>query len=407
MSSKNALAYPGATLIGRCIAGLFHNLTPRSSNNVMNRIRIILSYVLVVAVALCAGCSREPPSRPESSIRIGAILPLTGPASWLGEQELIGLEAAAEAYSAKSGANIKIVIKAEDTASQAAKAVTAAQKLIDVDHVDAIFVTTSSAYKAVAPVADRAGMPVLVMASEPRLIQDHPTSFRIYMNFDDEAKTMAGYVRQSKAKTVAIVRMNLEAFAGSVASLRSHLGSAQSVIGVEEAYEVTTRDFRSIVEKLGAARPDLLVILPLGGEFPTLIEQIRQNPGLAKIPVLAGYAVAGPPALQKGTELFEGVTFTVFPVARSAPAIHSVFAGRRTRSGLELSDFMDYAYAYDSVTFIVEAAQRRTPNQSLLEAMRDVSRFEGITGKHVLHDRQISIPLRLAHYDAGVLTLLP
>lgn len=374
-----------------------------------NKYTLPMFYLGLVAL-IFAGCSRsgsvsnEVAQSPSKSVKIGAILPLTGPSAWLGEQELIGLEAAATRYSSAEG--IKIEIKVDDTASQSARAVTIAQRLIEVDRVDVLFVTTSSAYKAVAPIADRAQVPLLVMASEPGLIDEHPTSFRIYMNFGDEAVTMAEYIRRRNVKTVAIIRMNLEAFAGSSVKLRASLGTASNVL-VEEAYEVGARDFRSSIERVASAKPDLVVLFPLGGEFIPLIEQVRQQPLLAHTPVLAGYTVTGPPALQNGFSIFQGVSFTAFPVGRDTPAIRSVFADKRTRSGLPLSDFMDYAYAYDSVSFLVEGLRNRTAGQPLLETMRNISRFQGITGTYSVSKREISVPMRVAQYQGGVLTYLP
>lgn len=374
----------------------------------MKNARYVTVSLAIVAVVLLIGCSRADTRQDGTAklTRIGAVLPMTGPAGWLGEQELIGLEAAAETYSSDNRVG-RIEIKVEDTASQSAKAATVAQRLIDIDRVDALFVTTSSAFKAVVPLAERANKPVLVMASEPDLVRDHPTSFRIYMNFSDESSTFARYIRQAKARRVAIVRLNIESFGGSVASLRQELGAGADVLIAEEAYEISTRDFRAIVEKIAALSPDLVLILPLGGEFPTLMEQLRQQPALARLPVLAGYAVTGPPGREKGLGIFEGVTFTVFPVTRNTPAVHSIFSSRRTRSGLELSDFTDYAYAYDSVSLLAEAIRSRGSEQSLLDAMRGVSRIDGITGLHEVHDRQIRVPLQLARYENGVVTVLP
>lgn len=86
--------------------------------------------VLLLVLSACAS---------EDSIKIGAVLPLTGTASLYGENIRQGIELAVKEVNANGGVNGKpIEIIYEDDATNPAKSLTAVKKLIEIDGVEVI-----------------------------------------------------------------------------------------------------------------------------------------------------------------------------------------------------------------------------------------------------------------------------
>src|SRR5258708_29839272 len=107
-------------------------MNKRVSRRSINRLAVALPGVALVGSA--SGAWGQP-SYP-NPFKMGAVLNLTGPTAGQGADFRAGLELAAQQWNAKGGiGGSKIQHVFEDHAAQPAKAVTAAQKLIQVDGV--------------------------------------------------------------------------------------------------------------------------------------------------------------------------------------------------------------------------------------------------------------------------------
>ncbi|MDO9631368.1 MAG: ABC transporter substrate-binding protein, partial [Humidesulfovibrio sp.] len=86
---------------------------------------------IVLALFLFLGCSKE-----SDSLKIGAVLSVTGPASFLGEPEKNTLLMLQDELNAKGGVDgRKVQVIVYDDESDVNKCVMAAKKLIEQDHV--------------------------------------------------------------------------------------------------------------------------------------------------------------------------------------------------------------------------------------------------------------------------------
>jgi branched-chain amino acid transport system substrate-binding protein len=120
------------------------------------------------------------------------ILPLTGNYAVIGEGEKKGIDMAVETLKQKfPGKKIEIIY--EDYASETKNAVTAANKLISVDKVDAIITSTTAASEAVSPVVERAQKINFVISPDIEVVSKSQYNFRIYYNFNTEAEVVNAF----------------------------------------------------------------------------------------------------------------------------------------------------------------------------------------------------------------------
>ena len=148
-------------------------------------------------------CSRSEKPKDEK-MGIVAIMPLTGPVSYLGQQELAGLRVAVDEINASGGINgIQLQLIAEDTQGNPKTAVTIAQKYATTKGISLFVVTTSKAVKAVAPICEEAKIPLAAICSDPDITSLSPIIFRPYMSFESEAALLGDFARSKKWKEVA------------------------------------------------------------------------------------------------------------------------------------------------------------------------------------------------------------
>src|SRR3974377_1998383 len=135
----------------------------RSSQKMGNPMRAWQSITASVVFALCALLSATQVS---AQIKIGAVLSVTGPASFLGDPEKKTLEMYVDQINAKGGVNgQKLQLIIYDDAGNANSAKTFATRLIEEDKVVAMIGGTSTgATLAMIPVFEDAQVPFISVA---------------------------------------------------------------------------------------------------------------------------------------------------------------------------------------------------------------------------------------------------
>ncbi|MDX1777112.1 MAG: ABC transporter substrate-binding protein, partial [Desulfobulbales bacterium] len=126
-----------------------------------------LAVAIAISFSLVAGLSLASVAKAEETIKVGAILAVTGPASFLGGPEARTLEMMVEEINAKGGINgnkIDLIIK--DSGANPEKAISFVKQLIEEDKVFAIIgPSTSGETMKIKNIAEEAKMILLSCAA--------------------------------------------------------------------------------------------------------------------------------------------------------------------------------------------------------------------------------------------------
>lgn len=368
---------------------------------------IVIGMVMVITLAvglLLVACNRDDVAKHEKSVyRIGAVLPLTGPIGYLGEQELVGLKLAVEDINSRAKENgFTVELRLEDFASQPSNAVTVANKLIDIDKVNILFVSTTSATRAIAPIAQSNNIPMFVISSDPQITQVAPVVHRVFMNSGVEQHLLAERLRKLGVKSVYVLYNRDRAFEAAYQELRDLLQK----IGVNsisaDSFEKTQHDFRVAIEKAKRAKADAYVIIGFGSEFPDLLSQWGQR---SSGRFFGNYTFGTAGAQSQGVSLIEGIEFPTFEIRNDSPIIAGFIERvRKMKQGKQPSDFMDHLYSYESLMFAEQCISqaRLAKSTDITKGCSSVREFKGLTGMITMDDsRNALVPMRIASYING------
>lgn len=112
---------------------------------------------LLLIIVLLGGFYLYSNKKPAGQLKIGVILPITGKTASIGEASNKLMEMAREDLEADyPNSNIEIIV--EDGAGDAKTSVAAAQKLVEVDKVSALYVMLTSPTLATLPIAQKKGI---------------------------------------------------------------------------------------------------------------------------------------------------------------------------------------------------------------------------------------------------------
>ncbi len=205
----------------------------------------------VIALLLLAACAQV--EKPTEKVKVGVILPLTGAQGNYGEGVTKGIELALKEVS-----NIDVIY--EDEQSDTRVAVTAFNKLTDVDGVKIIVgPVLSGSMLAVGPLAEQKKVIILGPTAVANKISDAGDyTFRIRETATGHGKTTAEYAIAKGWKKAAMLNANAEgtlAYASPFATRYQELGGT---LLAQELYDKDSGDARTQLSKVIDSKPEVI-----------------------------------------------------------------------------------------------------------------------------------------------------
>jgi branched-chain amino acid transport system substrate-binding protein len=226
--------------------------------------------ILLATVLLLAGCANEGGGSPPSSaggsdtgpIKIGVIVPLSGPAGPNGKDVLDAINVKADLVNKAGGVlGRQVEVIAKDDQSDPADGVSAATSLVNEGVSVVMGGWNSPVTLAIQPVLSRAGVLNITTIPQNASILGGADPHAVRMNAGNAAGayTAAKYiVDELGAKKVGMLLQN-DAYGNDAgAFLRERLESQDVQITSVEKFNYTDTDFRVPLSKLDSGNPDVI-----------------------------------------------------------------------------------------------------------------------------------------------------
>jgi len=359
--------------------------------------RSLWMLVILFVLTVIAGCDNDtgkigkPALKPVQSItnasvvsiKLGVVLPYSGPFAGYGEEGRQGIKLAVTEASEQFGERVNIKVLYEDSKGEGADAVRAFRKLADTDKVNAVIgEVLSSNTLALAPVADELKVPLVVPAStNADITRVGNYTVRICFLDPEQGIVLAKYAWDDlKIKRVAIM---LDKGSDYSAGLAGAFKKAFAQLGGEVVGE-------SVVgPKDPNIGPQLIqvrnwsadaVFLPL--EYPRAAQIMRQakNMGM-KLTFFGGDAWSSPKLFEMGGDAVNGSYITAhFAPDSTKEAVKTFVENFEKTNGVKPSNMA--ALSYDAAKMIIQAAMTKNDasRESLRNALFAVKDFQGATG---------------------------
>lgn len=338
----------------------------------------LISAAIVAVLVLAWDFSATGPVQPLNVVKIGAVLPLTGNQAVYGQGIQEGLELAVKEINASSSYPLKLQILYQDDASEATNAVSAAQELINVDHVVAIIAGPSQYSLAIAPIAEGDKVVLYTMASQAKALDT--AGDYIFKNDDDLSRVGAalaqemfnlGY-RRSAWIYASYNEAVVDAYNGFVDKFDTLGGSVEG-----EKFTNNEKDFRGYLVKLMSDVPDSLVVSGMPIDNPVILKQIS-NLGI-KTKLFGLTTIEDPQVIQNAGAITNGLIFATFN-----PVLPEEFVNK-TQQSYGHHPLRWSAEAYDGLRVIAYALGTIKTGDITSDALRNalsaLKEYEGVAGK--------------------------
>lgn len=371
-----------------------------------------LLWLLVLAVTLVGGIlaaryiGRDPDPAQEQVVEIGAVLPLTGPSSDIGQWQQKGLDLALKQINEQGGAgNRKLRLVYQDSAGDPRSGLSAFSQILSQRKSPAVISSISSVSNAILPVAQQQQVNVVMLAvSLPNITKQSEYAYRFNVGSEDEAKVMARHLADTlRLNQIAVYYINDEFGLGALEVFKNEFGKSNGKIVWEESYAKDATEHRNALSKMAEANPQGIYVIGYTRASALAIKQLREAG--SKLPVFANMALTVPTFASLVGGAMEGATFTTnsFDVSRQEESVRR-FTEAYRQAYNEPPNFFG-AFAYDALHVIAQSIKSpATAHADIRQGMSAAREFNGVMGRFSVDaDRNFRFPVRLVKFTNGQL----
>ena len=242
--------------------------------------KIIIGVIIIIIVigGIWYGLSREPAGE-EGPVKIGVIVPLTSNAADIGKSNRVAMEIAVKEINEKGGINgreIQLIVE-DSVGCDSKTAVTAMQKLVNIDKVVAVYSICSGVALSTHSVAEQGKVVHFGCASNPEVRELGDYMFRIVPADDFAGKVAAEYIKDKfGANRIAVLHCDNDWCVGIKDAFIEAFEGLGGEILIEEQIEAGATDARTELTKIKNTNPDLVYFPSYPQEAITVFRQAKE-----------------------------------------------------------------------------------------------------------------------------------
>jgi branched-chain amino acid transport system substrate-binding protein len=342
----------------------------------MKKVLSVAAAAVLVSSALAA-----------KEVKIGVVLPLTGPIAAFGQTSKGGLDIAyAQNNKLKNGDTVKLIVL--DDRGDKVEAATAVKRLINKNNVTVILgEVASSNSMAMAPVAENAKTPMITHAStNPRVTKGKTFVTRACFIDPFQGAVAANYALSKGYKTAVIVTDTKQDYSvGLSKAFRKAYTKGGGKILKTVYINSGDKDFNAQVSTIKSLHPD---IIDFTGYYPEGALLARQARAVGvKAPFIGGDGSGFPELIKIGGKAVEGFMYTDHfneaaaksPEAKAyVKAFHAKYHKAADSMGALAADA--YGMILAAMNKCIDAGKAPTDKVCVNNNLRHTKNYHGVTG---------------------------
>lgn len=329
------------------------------------------SFCLGLLLTLFAYPIQSQAEGPVLPFKIGISAPLSGVLAEYGVAVKNGVALAQQRYPEKF-TNVEIIF--EDSQWDPKTAIQAFNTLREIKKVDLIYNWGNPTSEAVAPIAERYGMPTIAMSSDPSITKGRSHIIRSINAASELGALLARHLQTRGFKKLGVVVAENSYVRGLFNGLQEALGD-RAQIEVLERCSMDQQDFRSLVSKLKGRSFDAFGVFLISGQVSSFYRQLA-NQGV-RVPTFGADFLDSRNEIVAAGSAIEGAVHPNFDVTDDFLKLYLARYGNDVQIPFA-------ANAHDVVLLLAslfanKTALDRAP-EAMLRAIKAVREFPGANG---------------------------
>ena len=345
--------------------------------------------MIAAAAALCLLAA---PAAWAKEIKVGAVLAVTGPASFLGGPEARTLEMLVDELNAKGGINgdkIQMIIK--DTAGSPEKAVSFAKQLIEEENVVAIIgPSTSGETMSLKKIAEDAKTPLISCAAAEVIV--NPVASYVFKTPQNDSFAAQKIFQEMKKMGVVKIAV-LSSNTGFGQAGKEQIAKIAPEFGIQivenEVYDKQATDLSAVIAKIKANK-DVQAVMNWSIEPAQAIVAKNMRQAGWDVPLFQSHGFGNIKYVEAGGIASEGI---IFPAGRLL--IADLLPTAHPQKALLMKYISDYegkyketasvfgGYGYDAFTILTAAIKTGgADKEKIRTAIENIKTLPGTSGMY-------------------------
>ncbi|MBI4087118.1 ABC transporter substrate-binding protein [Candidatus Kaiserbacteria bacterium] len=359
---------------------------------------LIGTAIILVLASLVLVVAKNNKRTTDGSVKVGAVLFLTGNQAVFGEEIRNSLLLANEVYNADADTNVELLI--EDSQDDPKAGISAYNKLKQ-QGVSAMISAGDQVSYALSPLANNDKLPLVMTAAAAGEINGDYT-FRSFITARKQAEVVGNYaVEDLKSKNIGVLYINNIFGESYLDALKAALHDRAAVVS-EEAFNIADSELRTQITKVIASEPDAIVISGFGPGYTTAFNQLRQYGWRGSILTVNTLSIPYvfntiAPANLHDTYF----TDTNFDISEPANAKTAEFIKRYKEKYKTNPSFIG-AFAYDMYTVLGSAIQKcGSDPEEIKDCLLDIQGVDAMLGDIDFSTHEMRVPLYVKKVEDG------
>jgi branched-chain amino acid transport system substrate-binding protein len=223
----------------------------------------ILGIVIIAAIIVAVVLTNNKPALAGETVKIGAAIGLTGDTASWGEMSLQGAQMAVEDLNKKGGINgKKVELVVEDMKSSSQGSISAVQKLISIDKVNAILGPTwIDVYQGAQGVVEGKNIVMITPDSGVEAFNTpvvNKNTFSLWYRSQPKAELLAKFLELKKVKRLVIIHQNDAYYNDLGARIEAEAAKHGITVVRHESINGGDTDFRTLLTKIKSDKADMV-----------------------------------------------------------------------------------------------------------------------------------------------------
>lgn len=342
----------------------------------MNKKTRVLVFLLALIIIIIIGAiwyNQSISVEQGEGLKVLSVLPLTGPASSLGEYIKNGIMLYRENFP-----NSNLFVDIKDSTTNSQMAVSIIQQSAVTHTPDVVISALSSVTGAVIPKAEEMDLFVIcINVSSEKIFKGRTNVQRINDRAADISAPLAEFAAK-KYKTAAVVHSNEEFGDACKNSFVSIFSEMNGEIIIVEPYNLKDIGLRTMVHKVIKKAPEVVFVAGYGPSYMSIFQSL--NSLGYKGQIMADINFSNPDVLKNLGEAAEGVIFTAMDINLTEPkAEKALYFIKKYKERFGKSPWIGASYVYDALSILEHFEKtKKSINQ---ETFRNLGTWAGIAGQ--------------------------
>ena len=346
----------------------------------MKKLLTALALSLVTLVPATFAADTPAPAKPV--IKIGVSTALTGDNAHLGESVRDAMILAK--YNLPKDTKFDYEFVFEDDGMEAKKAAAVANKLINIDKVDAIVSMNSGIGGVISPITEQNKI-IHFNIGLAQKVADGDYNFIHWTPPIEQARMMAEALQSRGIKRVAVIKLNHPGPIELLDRLHPMLTGSGTEIVFEETVNSGEKDFRTIVSKAKATNPEIYMLLFFSPDLEILTKQIREAGIQTPLTSIITFGLSNSP------ETYEGLWYV--DAAGASKGFNEKFKTRfptSPQSGAPNAyDIVNIlVHAFETATVAPDAVDGIPTQEAVVEALHKID-MDGMLGRLTMDEKGV------------------